>query len=396
MVAEGSPDTPVDDPQGLIALGYLGIADPLRPDVPEAVRRAHEAGVRVIMLTGDHRATARAIAEEAGILHGDQEVLTGVELAELENGELENRLEHTTVIARVTPLDKLRVIERLQHRGHTVAMTGDGINDAPSLRLADVGVAMGSGTEVARQAADLVLADDAFATLVEALVEGRTYWRTVRSSLDLLLGGNLGEVGYIVGASLPGLPVLTTRQILLVNMISDLLPAIALVLQEPEHRNLAELAREGTAALGKPLRDAILRRAAATAVPALAAYLLTLRTAGMAQARTVGFASIVATQLSQTLDTARSREGSNRTLFASVAGSGGLLTAALFFPRARTLLELALPSPLSMGLIAGSTIASVGMARALSVSQGSLSPPAVHLPGPSEAAPARIIPAASI
>jgi magnesium-transporting ATPase (P-type) len=332
MVAEGSPETPVDDPQGLVALGFLGIADPLRPDVPDAMRRAHEAGNRVIMLTGDHPATARAIAREAGILYGDRELMTGIEMAQLDDGALEDRLERTTVIARVTPLDKLRIIERLQHRGHVVAMTGDGINDAPSLRLADVGVAMGSGTEVARQAADLVLADDDFATLVEALVEGRTYWRNVRRSLDLLIGGNLGEVGYIVGASLPGLPVLTTRQILMVNMISDILPAIALVLQGPAHRNLADLAREGTAALGKPLQDAILRRGAATATPSLAAYLLAYGTGGVMQGRTVGFASIVATQLAQTLDAARSREGPNRMLIGSLAGSAGLLAATLFFP----------------------------------------------------------------
>jgi len=380
MVAEGSPDTPVDDPQGLVALGFLGIADPLRPDVPDAVRRAHEAGIRVIMLTGDHPATARAIAREAGILYGDREVMTGVEMAQLEDGALEDRLERTTVIARVTPLDKLRIIERLQHHGHIVAMTGDGINDAPSLRLADVGVAMGSGTEVARQAADLVLADDDFATLVEALVEGRTYWRNVRRSLDLLIGGNLGEVGYIVGAGLPGLPVLTTRQILMVNMISDFLPAIALVLQGPAHRNLADLAREGTAALGKPLQDAILRRGAATATPSLAAYLLAYSAGGVMQGRTVGFASIVATQLAQTLDAARSREGPNRMLIGSLAGSAGLLAATLFFPPARTLLDLTLPSPLSLVFLAGSTLASVGMARALSASQVSSSLPALRRP----------------
>jgi calcium-translocating P-type ATPase len=380
MVAEGSPETPVDDPQGLVALGFLGIADPLRPDVPDAMRRAHEAGNRVIMLTGDHPATARAIAREAGILYGDRELMTGIEMAQLDDGALEDRLERTTVIARVTPLDKLRIIERLQHRGHVVAMTGDGINDAPSLRLADVGVAMGSGTEVARQAADLVLADDDFATLVEALVEGRTYWRNVRRSLDLLIGGNLGEVGYIVGASLPGLPVLTTRQILMVNMISDILPAIALVLQGPAHRNLADLAREGTAALGKPLQDAILRRGAATATPSLAAYLLAYGTGGVMQGRTVGFASIVATQLAQTLDAARSREGPNRMLIGSLAGSAGLLAATLFFPPARTLLDLTLPSPLSLVFIAGSTLASVGMARALSASQLSSSLPALRRP----------------
>jgi magnesium-transporting ATPase (P-type) len=177
MVAEGPADVPPDDPRGLTALGFVGIRDPLRPTVQEAVRRCEEAGVRVVMLTGDHPATARAIAREAGVLRdGEEEVVTGPELAELHNGELDRRLERVRVIARATPLDKVRIIESLRRRGHAVAMTGDGVNDAPALRLADVGVAMGRhGTDVARQAADVVLADDDFATLVEALVEGRGF-----------------------------------------------------------------------------------------------------------------------------------------------------------------------------------------------------------------------------
>ncbi len=192
MVADGDAQTPVDDPRGLVALGFVGISDPLRPDVPAAVRRCQEAGVRVIMLTGDSPATARAIAGQAGLLDGG-DVLTGAAIAELQNGDLDRRLERAAVIARVTPLDKLRIVESLQRHGHIVAMTGDGVNDAPALRLADVGVAMGrGGTEVARQAADVVLADDDFATLVEALVEGRSFWRNIRRALGLLLGGNLG------------------------------------------------------------------------------------------------------------------------------------------------------------------------------------------------------------
>src|SRR5205085_10204650 len=209
MVADGPTEGSVDDPQELAALGFVGISDPLRPGVPAAIRRCHDAGIRVIMLTGDHPATARAIAREAGLLADEAEggrrktdvdssplptsdfrlstsasvgaVLTATEITELEESELDQRLEGATVIARATPLDKLRIVESLQRRGHTVAMTGDGVNDAPALRLADVGVAMGrGGTEVARQAADVVLADDDFATLVEALVEGRSFWRNIR------------------------------------------------------------------------------------------------------------------------------------------------------------------------------------------------------------------------
>src|ERR687890_446136 len=137
----------------------------------------------------------------AGLPARDKDLLTGEELERLEDDELDERLEQASVVARITPLDKVRIVESLQRRGHTVAMTGDGVNDAPALRLADVGVAMGrAGTEVAREAADIVLADDDFSTLVETLVEGRSFWRNVRRALGLLLGGNLGELGLMAGA----------------------------------------------------------------------------------------------------------------------------------------------------------------------------------------------------
>ncbi len=369
MVAEGPTGAPADDPGGLVALGFLGLSDPLRPAVPAAVRRCHDAGVRVIMLTGDHPATARAIAREAGLPAADRDVLTGVELAVLEEDELDRRLERTTVIARATPLDKLRIIESLQRRGHTVAMTGDGVNDAPALRLADVGVAMGrGGTEVARQAADVVLTDDDFSTLVEALVEGRSFWRNIRRALSLLLGGNLGELGLEVGASALGLAAaLTTRQILAVNLITDVLPALAVALQQPEHHNLAALAREGTAALEAPLRRDAVRRGLSTAVPALTAYVLALRAGPLPVARTVAFASIVATQLAQTLDAGRAEGGLSRSVLGAVAGSAGLLVAALTVPALRDFLSLALPPPLGWALIGAGALVAVLLGRLVAV-----------------------------
>jgi len=369
MVAEGGSDTPVDDPRGLVALGFLGISDPLRPGVPAAVRRCTAAGVRVIMLTGDHPATARAIAREAG-LPGD-DVLTGTELAELPDHELDQRLERTAVIARATPLDKLRIIESLQRRGHTVAMTGDGVNDAPALRLADVGVAMGrGGTDVAREAADVVLSDDDFSTLVETLVEGRSFWRNIRRSLGLLLGGNLGELALQVGASVLGLAApLTSRQILAVNLITDVLPALAVALQQPEHHNLAALAREGAAAFDRPLRQDILRRALATAVPALGAYLITLRSAGVPVARTAAFASIVATQLAQTLDVGWAEGGLSRSVLGAVAGSAGMLLAAIAVPQARSFLSLTMLPPLGWALVGGGAVVAVLLGRMLAPSR---------------------------
>ncbi len=366
-VAEGPGGDPAD-PRGLTFLGFVGIRDPLKPGVPAAVARCHEAGVRVIMITGDHPATATAIAREAGLLSGDpEEVVTATQLAELHNGHLTARLEKVTVVARATPLDKLRIIEGLRRGGHTVAMTGDGVNDAPALRLADVGVAMGrGGTEVARQAADVVLADDDFATLVEALVEGRGFWRNMRRGIGLLLGGNVGELGLIVGASLLGAgSPLAARQILVVNLITDALPALAVVLQRPEHRHLAGLAREGTSTLDAALRTDVLRRGVAVATPALAGYLL-LRGAGRpGEAGGVAFAGIVANQLAQTLEAGRSGDTLSRPVIGAVGASAALLGSAWAVPPVRRLLGLAAPTPLALITVAAGTVATLGLGRAL-------------------------------
>ncbi|HZB98298.1 MAG TPA: HAD-IC family P-type ATPase, partial [Candidatus Sulfotelmatobacter sp.] len=321
MVAEGTKDTAVNDPERLVSLGFVGISDPLRVGVSEAVRRCHRAGVRVMMLTGDHPATARAIAREAGLPLGENGyLLTGEEIAELDNGELDERLEQATVISRITPLDKLRIVESLKRQSHVVAMTGDGVNDAPALRLADVGVAMGrGGTEVARQAADVVLADDDFSTLVETLVEGRSFWRNIRRALGLLLGGNLGELGLMVGGTAlsPATP-LSSRQILAVNLVTDVLPALAVAFQRPAHHNLAGLDREGEAALERPLRNDVIKRGIATATPSLVAYLVALGSLGVPQAGSVAFASVVSTQLAQTLALGRNEEGYSRSVLGAV------------------------------------------------------------------------------
>jgi len=381
MVARGPMETETSDPNALVALGFIGISDPLRPGVPAAVSRCREAGVRVVMLTGDHPATARAIGREAGLLDTGGEVLTGADIAELHDSALDRRLEQATVIARVTPLDKLRIVESLQRHGHTVAMTGDGVNDGPALRLADVGVAMGrGGTEVARQAADVVLADDDFSTLVETLVEGRSFWRNIRRALALLLGGNLGELGLMVGASVLGTASpLLTRQILAVNLITDALPALAVALQPPESRKLTELAREGTAALDVPLRNDVLRRGFATAAPSIAAYLLALPAIGLAQARSVAFGSIVATQLAQTLDAGRSEGALTRSVFGAVAGSAGVLVAAFTVPPLQAFLSLATPAPLGWALIGGCSMAAMVLGRLFTLST-SAHLPTLHAP----------------
>lgn len=359
MVAEGTEKLSLDDPQELTALGFVSINDPLRPTVREAVRRCHKAGVRVIMITGDHPETARAIAQEAGLLKGKGEILNASEIADLQNGDLDRRLEHAVVIARATPLDKLRIVESLRRQGHAVAMTGDGVNDAPALRLADIGAAMGkTGTEVARQTADVVITDDDFSTLVEGFVEGRSFWRNMRRALGLLLGGNLGELGLVVGASLLGTAMpLSVGQILAVNAITDILPAMAVILQQPEHRDLPRLRREGESALDAPLFREVLSRGLATALPSLAAYLITLNAGSLPQARAVAFASIVTTQLAQTLLAGRTERHLTRPVLGAVGGSLGVLGAAFAVPQLRSFLNLVIPGPSAWMLVGGSVLA---------------------------------------
>ena len=367
LVAEGPVAAALDDPQDLVALGYLGISDPLRPGVANAVHRCGKAGVRLVMLTGDHPATACAIARDAGLPAEGDQVVTGAEVAELDDATLDRSLERAVVVARITPLDKLRIVESLQRRGHTVAMTGDGVNDAPALRLADVGVAMGrSGTEVARQAADVVLSDDDFSTLVEALVEGRAFWQNIRRALGLLLGGNLGELGLIAGAGVLGRDApLTTRHILTVNLVTDVLPALSVAVQQPEHRELAALAREGTAGLGTPLRDDILRRGVATALPSLAAYLLAARAGGPAQGRAVAFASVVTTQLAQMLAVGHAQGQLTTPVLGATAVCGGVLFASVALPPLSGLLELTRPTPTSWAITAGAATGALLIGRVL-------------------------------
>jgi hypothetical protein len=238
------------------------------------------------------------------------------------------------------------------------------------------------GTEVARQAADVILADDNFATLVEALVEGRGFWRNIRRALGLLLGGNLGELGLIAGTSVLGLASpLNSRQILVVNLITDALPALALVLQRPGNRHLSALAREGLAALDTSLRRDVVRRGFATALPALAAHLLA-RGGGLPAAGTVAYASIVATQLAQTLDTGWAAGRIDQTVLGAVAGSAGLLGASVALRPLRALLGLTPMGPVGWSLVGAASLAAVLMSRSFS---WAAEPPA-SLPRPADGA----------
>jgi len=220
----------------LVFLGLMAMIDPPRDEVRDALRLCEQAGVKVAMVTGDHKLTAVAIAKELGMLKEGGLTLTGLELDRLSDEEFDRIVEDVAVYARVSPEHKMRIVEALKRKGHIVAMTGDGVNDAPALKRADMGVAMGiTGTEVTKEASDMVLADDNFATIVAAIEEGRSIYDNIKKYLSYLLSCNVGEILIMFVASLMGLPLpLVTLQILWVNLTTDGLPAIALGVDPPE------------------------------------------------------------------------------------------------------------------------------------------------------------------
>ena len=219
-----------------VYLGLMAMEDPPREEAAGAVLDCKNAGIRTVMITGDHRLTAAAVARQAGIMRRGDLVLTGAELDRMDDEKLASVAESCSVYARVTPAHKLRIVRALRSRGHICAMTGDGVNDAPAVKEADIGVSMGlTGTEVTKQAADVILLDDNFATLVSAVEEGRTIYANIRKFVRYLISCNIGEVLTMLGGMLMGLPmVLLPTQILLVNLVTDSLPALALGLEPPE------------------------------------------------------------------------------------------------------------------------------------------------------------------
>jgi Ca2+-transporting ATPase len=220
----------------LTLLSLIGIVDPPREEAKKAVKVAADAGIRAVMITGDHKLTASAIARQLGIMRDGDQALTGIDLDTMSNEQLRQTVLNTSVYARVTPEHKLRVVEALQSHGQIVAMTGDGVNDAPALKQANIGVAMGiTGTDVSKGASDMVLTDDNFASIVAAVEEGRTIYDNIRKFIRYLLSTNAGEIVTMFTALLIGLRVpLLAIQILWINLVTDGLPAIALGFEPSE------------------------------------------------------------------------------------------------------------------------------------------------------------------
>ncbi len=226
----------VKDESNLVWVGLVGMLDAPRPEVRDAVQRCRDAGIRPVMITGDHQLTAKAIAKDLGIAKAGDRVLTGRELEYMSTEDLDREVEVVSVFARVSPEHKLRIVQALQRQHHFVAMTGDGVNDAPALKQADIGIAMGiTGTDVSKEASDMILLDDNFATIVAATEEGRVVYTNIRRFIKYILGSNIGEVITIAAAPLLGLNVpLIPLQILWMNLVTDGLPALALAVEPAE------------------------------------------------------------------------------------------------------------------------------------------------------------------
>lgn len=344
----------------LTLLGMVAFRDPVRATAGNALRRLRRTGVRPLMITGDHPRTAEAIAEELNFVERRGSV-TGPQLSAMTDDELDRCLDDVQLFARVTPSQKARIVRALQRKGRVVAMVGDGANDAPAIRLAQVGIAVGEqSTGAARSAADIVLTDERIETVVEAIVEGRAMWASVRDAVSILVGGNLGEIGFTLGAGLvDGRPPLNPRQLLLVNLLTDVAPAMAIALRPPSVERLELLAQEGPdASLGKPLNRDIAARAVITSVGAGMAWTVARIFGSRERASTVGLLALVGTQLGQTITAG----GYSRPVITTSVLSSALLAAIVQTPGVSQFFGCQPLSPIGWSMAFGSSVLATSLA----------------------------------
>jgi Ca2+-transporting ATPase len=331
----------------------FAMKDPLRPEAIEAVRLCREAGIRTVMITGDHKDTAVAIARELGIYGGDGSALSGADLSNLTDDQLAQLVERVTVYARVSAEHKLRIVNAWKRRGAIVAMTGDGVNDAPAIKAADIGVAMGlAGTDVTKEASDMVVTDDNFASITAAVEEGRGVFDNIRKTVHFLLSCNVSEVLVMLFAALLGLPLpLLPIQILWMNLVTDGIPALTLavdpkapdLMRRPPRRPEARLLDRGRllAIGGEGLMLAALALAAFS-------YSLYGLHQNLEQARTVAFTVMVVAQLVHAFNCRSDRwslfqlgVGTNRALVWAVLLSCAVQVAVLTVPVASPVFKVA-------------------------------------------------------
>lgn len=327
----------------LVFLGLTGMIDPPREEAKLAIRKCANASVKTVMITGDHKNTAVAVAKKAGLLKGGK-AITGAELDKMTDEQLDREIHKYTVFARVEPVHKLRIVRSFKRRGEIVTMTGDGVNDAPAVKEADVGVAMGvTGTDVTKQAADVILLDDNLATLVNAVEQGRCVYANIRKFVRYLLSCNIGEVLTMFVGIIMGMPiVLLPVQLLLVNLVTDGLPAVALGLEPPDGDIMTRPPRKSTEGFfAGGLMTKILFRGILIGIATLASFSVIMRMGGSIEAgRTAALITLVVSQLlhvfeckSETKSIFRINIFSNAKLILAVLVSYGVLAAAVVMPQ---------------------------------------------------------------
>ncbi len=325
----------------LTFIGLFGLKDPPRKEVKESIALCKKAGIKTVMITGDHKKTAIAIAREIGLQDNNELTLEGHELNQMDTDSLSKIIERVTVFARVTPEHKLKIVQAFQKRGHIVAMTGDGVNDAPAIKASNIGISMGiSGTDVTKEASSLILLDDNFNTIKEAIREGRNIYENIRKFIRYLLASNVGEIFVMMAAMLLGLPLpLVPVQILWVNLVTDGLPAMALGLDPPEKNVMNQKPRdprEGVFARGLGVK--IITRGLMIGIVSLIAFIVVYdnNPDNLSHARTIAFTTLVLAQLIHVFD-CRSEHGiftrnpfSNLYLLGAVMSSTLLLLVVLY------------------------------------------------------------------
>ncbi|MCL2031184.1 MAG: HAD-IC family P-type ATPase, partial [Oscillospiraceae bacterium] len=341
---------------GLTYLGLAGLSDPVRPGAKAAVSACRGAGILPVMITGDHKATAVAIAGELGILGADRRtVVTGAELEAMSGAELAARVEGVAVYARVSPEHKHRIVTAWRRRGRITAMTGDGVNDAPALRAADIGVGMGiSGNDVSRAASDMVLTDDNFSTIVAAVREGRRIYDNIHKTVRFLLSSNAGEVLAVLAATLLGWKLLLPVHILWINLVTDTFPALALG-AEPEEPDVMERPPRDPARPFFTARDwvRIGLTGAAEAALTLAAFLLGGGMGNPGRATAMAFMTLSLSQLFAAVSLQSERHSvfeirlrEHKALAAAFLGSAALQLAVMFIAPLREAFSLSPIGPL--------------------------------------------------
>lgn len=328
---------------GMVLVGLVGMMDPPRPEVPDAVRKAKRAGIRVVMVTGDHALTAAAVAREVGIDDSGR-VVTGWELDSMSDEELQEVVKEVSVFARVSPEHKLRILKALKAGGDVVAMTGDGVNDAPAVKKADIGIAMGiRGSDVTREAADMVLTDDNFATIVNAIEEGRRIYENIRKFIRLLLSANWDEIMVVSAAAFLDLPLpFLPLQILWLNLLTDGLPAMALGLDPPDEDVMERGPRDPNEEIYHGMLWYITVAALVAAVASLVPFWLELKVTGdVTRARTLAFTIAVVFELFLALNCRSPRKyvysswsalTANKALLLAIASSFALQLVVIYLP----------------------------------------------------------------